>query len=217
MFRLIVASLLVLGCSAHAPFTQFGVNPYGGLARPFPVAPVPVQHLRSFPAPAPLPLAPRPLPVPAVPVRTTYTAPVSYAPVVHQTYAQPIPQPQVLDVQPIAQPVHVNFATASAHVSVHQTHIPAPPVPIQRTRHIDTPHKVIHEVIKPVIQEVIEIIQPYRRITQEIRPVIEEVHTIIHKGERRLPPPPLPLLGVAPAFGAGAALVANTGYKAKAA
>lgn len=44
---------------------------------------------------------------------------------------------------------------------------------------------MIHEVVKPVIQEIREIIQPYRRLIQQIQPVIEQTHTVIAKGEPR--------------------------------
>ncbi|OTF73748.1 DFP2-like protein, partial [Euroglyphus maynei] len=47
------------------------------------------------------------------------------------------------------------------------------------------PHRLVHEVTKPVIQEVREIITPYRRVIQEIKPVQEEIQTIIAKGEPR--------------------------------
>ena len=36
-----------------------------------------------------------------------------------------------------------------------------------------------HEVIKPVIQEVNEVIQPYRHVFQRIEPMIEEIKTIV--------------------------------------
>ncbi len=44
---------------------------------------------------------------------------------------------------------------------------------------------MIHEVIRPVVQELREIIQPYRRVIQKIEPVVEEIKTIVAKGEQR--------------------------------
>lgn len=55
--------------------------------------------------------------------------------------------------------------------------MPSPPSEVTITQSRDEPHHVIHEVIRPVIQEVREVIQPYRRVTQEVRPVQEEVNT----------------------------------------
>ena len=55
----------------------------------------------------------------------------------------------------------------------------------EHTQSEDEPHRVVHEVLKPVIQEVREIIQPYRRLVQQIQPVIEQTHTIVAKGEPR--------------------------------
>ncbi len=49
----------------------------------------------------------------------------------------------------------------------------------------------MHEVVKPVIQEVREIIQPYRRLVQQIQPVIEQTHTVIAKGEPRISAQPI--------------------------
>lgn len=40
---------------------------------------------------------------------------------------------------------------------------------------------MVHEVIRPIIQEVHEIIQPYRRVVQQVQPVIEEVRTVVAK------------------------------------
>lgn len=90
-------------------------------------------------------------------------------------------QNQVLEVSPDQLPVQVHFRTASSRLG--QGHNSGPQV--EHASFQDEPHRVVHEVVKPVIQEVREIIQPYRRVTQEIRPVIEEVHTVVHKGENR--------------------------------
>ena len=54
---------------------------------------------------------------------------------------------------------------------------------MESTRSEDEPHRVLHEVLRPVIQEVREVIQPYRRVVQEVRPVLEEVHTLVAKGD----------------------------------
>lgn len=94
-------------------------------------------------------------------------------------------QPQVIEVSPDQLPVQVHFRTASSRMNVQQRHNTGVAPQVEHASFQDEPHRVVHEVVKPVIQEVREIIQPYRRVTQEIRPVIEEVHTVVHKGENR--------------------------------
>nr|XP_027204641.1 transcription factor SPT20 homolog [Dermatophagoides pteronyssinus] len=83
------------------------------------------------------------------------------------------------------QPYSIVFRTQSMPVKIKQQHqtLPAPEVEFVRSQ--EEAHRIKHEVIRPVIQEVHEIIQPYRRVVQEVRPVIENVHTIVAKGEPR--------------------------------
>lgn len=40
---------------------------------------------------------------------------------------------------------------------------------------------MVHNVYRPVIQEVNEVIQPYRKVLQTVEPVIEQMKTIISK------------------------------------
>lgn len=82
------------------------------------------------------------------------------------------------------QPYSIVFRTQSMPVKIKQQHhtLPAPEVEFVRSQ--EEAHRIKHEVIRPVIQEVHEIIQPYRRVVQEVRPVIENVHTIVAKGEK---------------------------------
>ena len=129
----------------------------------------------------------------------------------HQVVDIPTPpdviQPQVLIVEPNLLPVTIEFRSQSSPVNINQVHIPGPPGEVKETRSEEEPDRVLHEVVKPVIQEVREIIQPFRKITQEILPVQEEVHSIVARGENQkvlqeiaIPPPaPLQLTQVAPA------------------
>lgn len=80
---------------------------------------------------------------------------------------------------------------------------------------MDEPYRLSHQVHKPIIQEVKEIIQPYRNIVQQVKPVIEDIRTIVpqdndvdhqhnqsrpskmpewnpRKGHKTPPPPPPP-------------------------
>lgn len=74
------------------------------------------------------------------------------------------PVPSVVDVQPSEQPVQVIFRTQSSPVLVQQVHTPSVHAPLEKTNSEDEPHRVLHEVVRPVIQEVREIIQPFRRV-----------------------------------------------------
>jgi len=203
MLRILLVTLFAMQCHAG------GVADYGG-SYAAPIGPAVIQQaplVGGYAAPA----YPAPVAYDAA-INTRRT--VEVRPVAFQgDYAQP----QIIDVAPEELPVQVHFRTASSRVNVHQSHQPGLPAQVEHAQFQDEPHRVIHEVIKPVIQEVREIIQPYRRVTQEIRPVIEEVHTVVHKGEgRRAGPGPIlgPALKAVP-VGYGPALAG--GYKGKAA
>jgi hypothetical protein len=119
-------------------------------------------------------------------------------------YARNLHAPQVIEVLGEQLPVQIHFRSISSPVSLLQSHETLPGR-IQHSSSQDEPHKLVHEVVKPVIQEVREVIQPYRRVIQEIRPVLEEVNTLVHKGESHqrvaiqqeqvLAEPALPLAG----------------------
>ncbi len=102
---------------------------------------------------------------------------------VQSNYDAPIPQ--VIEVDSVEQPVQVIYRSISSPVFAQQIHTPGAPGQIESTNSEEEPHKLVHEVYKPVIQEVREVIQPLRRIVQEVKPVLEEVHTVVAKGELR--------------------------------
>ncbi|XP_054160309.1 uncharacterized protein LOC128958473 [Oppia nitens] len=129
----------------------------------------------------------------ASPYAVSSPGPLSAAIQTHRTFEvvpvslpQEPPVPQIIDVEPSEQPVQVIFRSVSSPVLVQQIHTPGAPGEVQSTQSEDEPHRVLHQVLRPVIQEVREVIQPYRRVTQEVRPVLEEVHTVVAKGEGRL-------------------------------
>lgn len=144
----------------------------------------------------------------AAPIQTHRTVELRQPQVLHQDYAQP----QIIDVNADNVPVQVHFRTAGSRVNVQQSHTPGAPAQVEHASFQDEPHRVVHEVVKPVIQEVREIIQPYRRVTQEIRPVIEEVHTVVHKGEGRRAQGG-PGLGAQGGYGGAGLAVGGNGYK----
>lgn len=92
---------------------------------------------------------------------------------------------QIIIVEPHLQPVTIEFRSRSSPVKINTVHQPGDKGQVQQTRSEEEPDRIIHEVVKPVIQEIREIIQPFRKITQQILPVQEEVHSIISKGEKR--------------------------------
>ncbi|KAF7495989.1 hypothetical protein SSS_09611 [Sarcoptes scabiei] len=94
-------------------------------------------------------------------------------------------EPQVIEVEGGALPLEIHFKSSSSRIRVHQTHQAAGAGEVEQTSSEEEPHRLIHEVKKPIIQEVREIITPYRKVVQEIQPVMEEIHTIVAKGEGR--------------------------------
>jgi hypothetical protein len=94
-------------------------------------------------------------------------------------------QPQVVEVDAGQLPLTIHFKSASSNINVVQTHQPSDAGEIKQTSSEDEPHRLVHEVTKPIIQEVREIITPFRRVIQEIRPVQEEIQTIVARGEPR--------------------------------
>lgn len=59
----------------------------------------------------------------------------------------------------------------------------AEPGQVQVTQSEDEPQTAIHNVNRPVVQQVNEVVQPYRTLTQTVEPVIEQTHTNIAQGE----------------------------------
>ncbi|KPM10976.1 DFP2-like protein 38 [Sarcoptes scabiei] len=94
-------------------------------------------------------------------------------------------EPQIIEVEGGALPLEIHFKSSSSRIRVHQTHESAGAGQVEQTSSEEEPHRLIHEVKKPIIQEVREIITPFRRVIQEIQPVMEEIHTIVAKGEQK--------------------------------
>jgi len=200
MLKLAFLTLLALGCNA-APIS-YGGQLGGGLSTTNYGSALPAAQSYGAALAAPLNTYAAPIQNYGLDAGIQTRRTVELRPVAHQ---QDYAQPQIIEVAPDQLPVQVHFRTASSRVNVQQSHQPGHPAQVEHASFQDEPHRVVHEVVKPVIQEVREIIQPYRRVTQEIRPVIEEVHTVVHKGEGRRQ-------GGGPAYG-GAGLAVNNGYK----
>src|SRR6218665_3937980 len=95
----------------------------------------------------------------------------------------------ILPLEPLifeapGMPITIYFRTSSSSVKVIQEHFSSQTndTYVERTKSQDAPQRLYHEVRRPIIQEVHEIIKPYRNIIQELRPITEQVHTIVPVG-----------------------------------
>jgi hypothetical protein len=158
----------VIGSTIINPATYgFGLSAIGGL-RPQALNLVSAAHSISARNAVPVSAAIRQI------GRTVEYRPVPYA-------DEPI-APQYVVVEPTDTPLHIHFKSRSSTIRLSQEHVGQPGT-VEHSRSQDEPSRVIHEVNKPVIQEVREVVQPYRKVTQELQPVIENVHTVVSKGE----------------------------------
>jgi len=113
-------------------------------------------------------------------VQTRYSVDVRHV----ATQSEPI-QPQTVLVDAGILPLTILFRSASSNINVLQQHVGSEAGEVQQTSSEDEPHRLVHEVTKPIIQEVREVITPYRRVVQEIKPVVEDIQTIVARGEAR--------------------------------
>ncbi|KAH9413180.1 hypothetical protein DERP_006866 [Dermatophagoides pteronyssinus] len=96
-------------------------------------------------------------------------------------------EPQVIEISPYEVPVSIVFKTQTNKLNVNQEHKSDFKIhyePAEEPKEINSeeePHRVIHNVYRPVIQEVTEVVQPFRKVVQKVEPVIEEMKTIISK------------------------------------
>jgi hypothetical protein len=112
--------------------------------------------------------------------------------------------PQTLIVEPSLQPVNIEFRSSASPINVNQVYIPGRPGEVQATRSEEEPDRHLHEIVKPVIQEVRETVVPYRRVTQEILPIQEEINSILARGQQQqvIAQPAVTTVGVEPAVAA---------------
>ncbi|KAI7698038.1 hypothetical protein SSS_03230 [Sarcoptes scabiei] len=90
--------------------------------------------------------------------------------------------PNLIEVQSSVPSFSIKFNSVSSKVEVVHQHEPskASKEP-KETFSEDEPHILRHQVVKPIIQEVHEIITPFRQIFQEIKPVVENIDTAIYR------------------------------------
>lgn len=101
------------------------------------------------------------------------------------TFETPPMPPQIINIDTGKVPLVFHFRTESSPLSVKQTHNSMDPPQVEETKSLDEPHFVKHRVIKPIVQEIHEIILPFRKIIQEIKPVQEEVKTIVARASAK--------------------------------
>jgi len=133
----------------------------------------------------------------------TVSRTVDYRPV---PYIGEAPVAQEVDVGPVEQPIKLNFQSKSSPLIVTQQHIPGEPGQIQVTQSEDEAQQAVHNVHRPVVQQVNEVIQPYRTLTQTVEPVIEQTHTNIAQGEG------VRLSGLTSGVVGGTGVLAASGY-----
>ena len=121
-------------------------------------------------------------PIPAA-IQSSHTVEIQTVPIPYN----PV-EPQVVEVDANILPLTIHFKSASSNINVVQSHQPGQVAQVQQTSSEDEPHHLLHEVTKPIIQEIREVITPYRRVVQEVRPVQEEIQTIVARGEHRQQP-----------------------------
>ncbi|XP_054160845.1 keratin, type II cytoskeletal 1-like [Oppia nitens] len=92
--------------------------------------------------------------------------------------------PATIEVGSSSVPLNILFRSSSSNLNVQQDH-QGGGGDTQRSQSEDEPHRLIHEVSKPIIQEVREVITPFRKIVQEIQPVQEEIQTIVARGQQQ--------------------------------
>ena len=97
---------------------------------------------------------------------------VSYVDTPSQGYAAPTN----LNIDSRSGPINLNFQSYSSPVNIQHNHVPAQGS-FRKTESQDEPHRHVHTVTKPIIQELREIIAPQRIVRQQVQPVQEEIQT----------------------------------------
>lgn len=90
-------------------------------------------------------------------------------------------KPTMIEVKSEAPKFMIHFNSASSKVNIFHEHRPAEPKSVKETFSEDEPHILKTEVVKPIIQEIHEVITPYRRVVQEIKPVEEIIQTLVSR------------------------------------
>ncbi|OTF71228.1 DFP2-like protein, partial [Euroglyphus maynei] len=91
--------------------------------------------------------------------------------------------PRIVEFDGGSAPLKLHFKSSGGRIQIMQTNGNGYGSEPEYTQSEEEPQRLIHEVKKPIIQEVREIIIPYRKVVQEVRPAKEEVKTIVSQGQ----------------------------------
>lgn len=80
-----------------------------------------------------------------------------------------------------AQPLDISFHSQSSPISVRHVHFPGQPGTTEHTSSEEKPEILKQQIIRPIIQEITEVITPKRTLKQEVRPVKETLTQIISR------------------------------------
>ncbi|KAH9416916.1 hypothetical protein DERP_013887 [Dermatophagoides pteronyssinus] len=91
-------------------------------------------------------------------------------------------KPNLIEVKSSVPMFHIKFTSASSKVNVFHQHESSKgnKEPIESFSE-DEPHILRHQVVKPIVQQIHEIITPVRKVVQEIKPVVETIDSIISR------------------------------------
>ncbi|XP_017485845.1 PREDICTED: probable peroxisomal membrane protein PEX13 [Rhagoletis zephyria] len=90
--------------------------------------------------------------------------------------------PVTIDLPSGVQPLTFRMNSRSSPINIETSH-EGQPGSYQETSSVDEPHVRVHNVQRPIVQKILETIQPYRQIRQEVRPVQESVEQVIARGQ----------------------------------
>lgn len=82
-----------------------------------------------------------------------------------------------------SQPIELAFHSQSSPINVRQVHIPGVVPPPQHSQTEEQPEILKLTVVKPLVQEINEIVTPQRKIQQTVLPVQETVNQVVTKAQ----------------------------------
>ncbi|OTF83707.1 hypothetical protein BLA29_009200 [Euroglyphus maynei] len=86
-------------------------------------------------------------------------------------------KPVTIQVPAQSIPLTLILRSISSNLNIIPQHDGSNGGHYEETESMDEPHRLIHIVRKPIIQEIYEVITPYRYVKQEIQPVKETIRT----------------------------------------
>lgn len=153
---------------------------------PFGINLNPPSEAQQTPSPTPPPIS-SPSPTPPVSVSAAVQTR-------HQVMEYDVPastnnvEPTTLEITSNPTPLNLVFKSFSTPINIQQVHQSSEAI-AQESSSEDEPHRLLHSIVKPVLQDIREVIIPIRRVTQQITPVQEEIQTFVARGMSQLTNP----------------------------